>query len=190
MRCALEDNPLPHHLIVRPAHTPAARPRWNPAPLLSRPFPRSKSCSSTSTGCAAAFAARRLKRALWVVDGVLGTRGARGHRQYHPARDPAPAAEIEVTKLVGGSNAFVRRPFLYTGCSMARGARLAALIVSRGHGYLEQSVGELSAQYGGRFRWTAWAPKGLASSSAVGLAWAGWAPDLDRQHLRPIEPRA
>ena len=61
--------------------------------------------------------------------------------------------EIEVTKLVGGSNAFVRRPFLYTGLFYGLGgALLAALIVVGGLAYLDQAVGRLSAQYGSRFQ--------------------------------------
>ena len=35
-------------------------------------------------------------------------------------------AEIEVTKLVGGSNGFVRRPFLYTGMLYGVGGALLA----------------------------------------------------------------
>ena len=35
-------------------------------------------------------------------------------------------AEIEVTKLVGGSDAFVRRPFLYTGLCYGLGGGLIA----------------------------------------------------------------
>ena len=35
-------------------------------------------------------------------------------------------AEIEVTKLVGGSNGFVRRPFLYTGVLYGLGGALLA----------------------------------------------------------------
>ena len=38
----------------------------------------------------------------------------------------ARRAEIEVTKLVGGSNAFVRRPFLYTGMLYGLGGALLA----------------------------------------------------------------
>jgi cell division transport system permease protein len=38
-------------------------------------------------------------------------------------------AEIEVTKLVGGSNAFVRRPFLYTGLLYGLGGALLAWAV-------------------------------------------------------------
>src|SRR3954467_7836416 len=38
-------------------------------------------------------------------------------------------AEIEVTKLVGGSNAFVRRPFLYTGVLYGLSGALLALAI-------------------------------------------------------------
>ncbi len=43
------------------------------------------------------------------------------------------SAEIEVTKLVGGTDAFIRRPFLYLGfCYGLAGAVLAELLVARG----------------------------------------------------------
>src|SRR3954470_18984793 len=78
-------------------------------------------------------------------------------------------AEIEVTKLVGGSNAFVRRPFLYTGLFYGLGgAAPAAAIVFGAVAYLGQTVGELSAQYGGGFRMT-----GLGSDGALILAGTG-----------------
>jgi cell division transport system permease protein len=38
--------------------------------------------------------------------------------------------EIEVTKLIGASNAFVRRPFLYTGVWYGLGGGLLGLIGS------------------------------------------------------------
>ena len=70
--------------------------------------------------------------------------------------------EIEVTKLVGGSNAFVRRPFLYTGVFYGLGGGLlAALIIVGGLTYLDQAVGDLSAQYGSQFH-------------LEGLGAAGW----------------
>ena len=70
--------------------------------------------------------------------------------------------EIEVTKLVGGSNAFVRRPFLYTGIFYGLGgALLAALIVFGGLTYLDQAVGDLSVQYGSRFHLEGLGSRGL-----------------------------
>jgi cell division transport system permease protein len=101
-------------------------------------------------------------------------------------------AEIEVTKLVGGSNAFVRRPFLYTGILYgAGGALLAWGIVAITVGVLGQPVATLSQLYGSRF-----ALQGL-SSDDVGIllgtgAVLGWLGALvsATRHLRAIEPRA
>ena len=74
-----------------------------------------------------------------------------------------------MTKLVGGSNAFVRRPFLYTGLFYGLGgAALAALIVFGAMAYLDQAVGELSAQYGGRFRMAGLGSEGLLMLAGIG----------------------
>jgi cell division transport system permease protein len=100
--------------------------------------------------------------------------------------------EIEVTKLVGGSNAFVRRPFLYTGLFYGLGgALLAALIVVGGLTYLGQAVGDLSVQYGNRFAMAGLGPQGLGILAGVG-AGLGWLGALisTGKHLRAIEPRA
>ena len=90
------------------------------------------------------------------------------------------------------SNAFVRRPFLYTGLFYGLGgAALAALIVVGGMAYLDQAVGELSAQYGGRFRMAGLGPEGLGILCGAGavLGWLGALISTGR-HLRRIEPRA
>jgi cell division transport system permease protein len=97
-----------------------------------------------------------------------------------------------VTKLVGGSNAFVRRPFLYTGLFYGLGgAALAALIVVGAMVYVDQAVGELSAQYGGAFRMAGLGPRGFGILAGVGavLGWIGALISTGR-HLRRIEPRA
>ena len=94
--------------------------------------------------------------------------------------------------MVGGSNAFVRRPFLYTGIFYGLGgALLAALIVAGGMAYLDQAVGELSAQYGSQFRLAGLGPRGLGILAAVGagLGWFGALISTGR-HLKRIEPRA
>src|SRR5213075_2043679 len=91
-----------------------------------------------------------LKRALWVVVGMLGLGVLAVIGNTIRLEIQQRRSEIEVTKLVGGSNAFVRRPFLYTGLIYGiGGGLLAALIVFAGLGYLGQAVGDLSAQYGG-----------------------------------------
>ena len=101
--------------------------------------------------------------------------------------------EIEVTKLVGGSNAFVRRPFLYTGLFYGLGgALLAALIVFGGMAYLDQAVGELSAQYGSQFRMAGLGGQGLGNPrSGVGaaLGWLGALISTGRHLRRDRAPR-
>ena len=101
-------------------------------------------------------------------------------------------AEIEVTKLVGGSNAFVRRPFLYSGLWQGlAGGLLAAGLVTLGLMVLEPFVARLAAAYGSSFALqglsiTEW-PLVVGSGAALGFlgAWLAAA-----YHLRRIEPRA
>ncbi len=60
--------------------------------------------------------------------------------------------EIEVTKLIGASNAFVRRPFLYSGLWYGLGGGLFALaLVGYGLYALEQPVRRLAGLYNSAF---------------------------------------
>jgi cell division transport system permease protein len=101
-------------------------------------------------------------------------------------------AEIEVTKLVGGSNAFVRRPFLYSGLWQGLGGGLLAVgLIAAGLLALEPHVASLAEAYGAAFslqglsirEWLAV----VGSGAALGFlgAWLAAA-----YHLRRIEPRA
>jgi cell division transport system permease protein len=61
-------------------------------------------------------------------------------------------AEIEITKLVGGTNAFVRRPFLYTGVLYGGfGALLALVLVLSIRALLAQPIHRLALSYGSDF---------------------------------------
>lgn len=101
-------------------------------------------------------------------------------------------AEIEVTKLVGGSNGFVRRPFLYTGALYGLlGAVLAGAIVYGATAVLAPAVANLAHAYGSRFALAGPAPRDLGILLAGGLllGWFGaWV--AAARHLRQIEPRA
>ena len=133
-----------------------------------------------------------LRRALWVVVSVLGLGVLAVIGNTIRLEIQQRRAEIEVTKLVGGSNAFVRRPFLYTGLLYGLGgALLAALIVYGGIAYLDEAVGELSAQYGSHFQLAGLGNQGIGQLVAVGmvLGWLG-AFISTGKHLRQIEPRA
>jgi len=61
--------------------------------------------------------------------------------------------EIVIVKLVGGSNAFVRRPFLYTGLWYGVGGGVfAALLVTLTLWVIQGPVAALAALYGSEFR--------------------------------------
>lgn len=61
--------------------------------------------------------------------------------------------EILVIKLVGGTNAYVRRPFLYTGLWYGLGGGiLAALLLAIGLQWLATPVAQLSSLYQSSFR--------------------------------------
>src|SRR6201996_3220253 len=101
-------------------------------------------------------------------------------------------AEIEVTKLVGGSNSFVRRPFLYTGILYGLGgAVLAWLIVEATVAILGQPVATLAQLYGSHYLLQGPSDQDIGMLLAAGtvLGWLGaWISAA--RHLRSIEPRA
>ena len=88
----------------------------------------------------------------------------------------AHAAEIEVAKLIGATDAFVRRPFQYFGALQgALGGLFAALLVSMAGLLLEAPVSELVALYGGGFalRGLSLASIAVLMSIGAGLGWLG-----------------
>ncbi len=88
----------------------------------------------------------------------------------------AQAAEIEVAKLIGATDAFIRRPFHYFGALQGMlGGLFAALLVAGGGLLLAAPLGELISLYGGNFSLHGLAPKGVAALAVLGgaLGWLG-----------------
>jgi len=99
-------------------------------------------------------------------------------------------AEIEVMKLVGASDGFARRPFLYSGIWYGLGGGVMALIlVAAAAAVLARPVDQLAGLYGSEFHL-----KGLGFLTgaavllvAIALAWLGsWL--AATRHIRAIEP--
>jgi len=99
-------------------------------------------------------------------------------------------AEIEVTKLVGGTNAFVRRPFLYAGVlyGIAAGA-IAWGVVALAELSLAPAAAHLAAAYGSHFALRGPDRRELEVllGGGVGLGWLGAWIAAARQLAR-IEP--
>jgi cell division transport system permease protein len=86
----------------------------------------------------------------------------------------ARADEIAVVQLLGGSDGFVRRPFLYAGCWYGLGAALAALAgVALARIALAGPVSRLAASYGSAYRLAGLDASVVLATLAAGLM-LGW----------------
>lgn len=100
-------------------------------------------------------------------------------------------AEIEVIKLVGGTDGYVRRPFLYAGAFYGIGAGLLAWgLLEYGLNWLNQSVVGLAALYDSDFA-LGGVPLDDALSLLAGALLLGWVGAwlAVARHLRQLEPQ-
>jgi cell division transport system permease protein len=98
--------------------------------------------------------------------------------------------EIEIVKLLGATDAFIRRPFLYSGLWYGLiGAVIAWLLVSLSLILLKEPVSRLSALYASQFELSGMSvPTSLLLlCGAMLLGWLGSLLSV-RRHLAAIEP--
>jgi cell division transport system permease protein len=99
--------------------------------------------------------------------------------------------EIEVIKLVGGTDGYVRRPFLYMGALYGLGAGLLAWgVLAYGLNWLDQAVVRLAGLYGSDFALLG-VPFGDGLSLVLGAVLLGYigAWLAVARHLRELAPR-
>jgi len=99
--------------------------------------------------------------------------------------------EIEVSKLIGATDAFIGRPFYYLGLLQGvAGGALALGVVALALALLNREVGVLAESYGSAFRF-AFLPAAEALAVLLGAGLLGWlgAQLSVNRHLRAIEPR-
>jgi cell division transport system permease protein len=99
--------------------------------------------------------------------------------------------EIEVIKLIGGTDAFIRRPFLYSGALQGLlGALGALLLIQAGLWTLDGPIGDLARLYGSDFslQGPGWTNGTLILGIGLLLGWAGSRIAVGR-HLGDIAPR-
>src|SRR5205814_5622132 len=190
---ALKDNPLPHVLHVQPradAQSAAA------VESLRRYFTAWPEVDlvQVDTEWVMRFNAiiEVLRRLLLIAAALLGLGVLAVIGNTIRLEIQGRRAEIEVTKLVGGSNSFVRRPFLYTGVLYGVGGALLAWgIVAIAVAVLGESVTSLARLYGSRYvlRGPSRDDIGVLLGAGAVLGWLGaWISAA--RHLRSIEPRA
>jgi cell division transport system permease protein len=189
---ALEENPLPHALVIRPAagYRAASQIRSLTEALAELP---GVDIVQLDTAWVTRFNAildvvRRivlLAASLFAL-GILVIVGNTIRLDIENRRD-----EIEVTKLVGGSNAFVRRPFLYNGFWYGLGGGLVAWgVVAIAVRTLAEPVQRIASLYGSSFALDGlgWPGISVLVGGGIVLGWLGSFLAATRQ-LRGIEPR-
>jgi cell division transport system permease protein len=98
--------------------------------------------------------------------------------------------EIEVSKLIGGTDAFIRRPFLYTGLWYGLlGALLAWILVGLGFWLVDEPARRLAGLYDSSFLLSglSWQGTGILLLTGIALGLAGSWLAVGR-HLSVIEP--
>jgi cell division transport system permease protein len=189
---ALKDNPLPHALVVRPD---AEFRQAGRVQALSNELKKIDGVDivQLDTEWVSRFNAildviRRgvLLAAVLFALGILVIIGNTIRLDIENRR-----GEIEVTKLVGGSDAFVRRPFLYNGVWYGlAGGLIAGLIVATVVAVLSAPVQRIAGLYGSKFELQG---VGIAGWIALllGGALLGWLGSfiVATRELREIEPK-
>ena len=186
---ALDENPLPHALVVRPASTDKADVEALAGLLSLMPetdLVQLDTAWVERLGGMLSLARRVVDMATILLGlAVVLVIGNTIRLEINDHRE-----EIQVVKLVGGSDAFIRRPFLYMGFVYGlAGGVMAVLTVALSLTLVAAPTRVLAQLYGSSFSLAglAWPQTLLLLGSGAVFGWAG-AGIAAARHLRAIEP--
>ncbi len=163
---ALGDNPLPHVLTIQPVVDSSRPDKIHHLLKQLNQLKQVELAQLDLQWVKRLFAMLEIaQQGIWVIASLLGIAvllvvGNTIRLDIQNRRE-----EIEVTKLIGGTNAFIRRPFLYTGLWYGiSGGVLAWLLTVISMGLLDDSVAQLASLYNSGFQL-----RGLSFTEAMSL---------------------
>jgi cell division transport system permease protein len=187
----LDENPLPHIIIVRPSEALASIEHIEQLKTSLSTYPEVDSAILDVVWVKRLQSiTNMLQRAVSLISIMLGLVVVLVLGNTIRLAIENKKEEIVVVKLVGGTDAFVRRPFLYMGIFFGFGASLVAWLLLMVVIYiLNEPVQALALSYQSNFRLS-----GLGFESTLwlfligtGLGWfSSWL--AVRKHLDDIEP--
>ena len=186
---ALQENPLPYSLVVRPVTGDSIDVEALADALASIEdvdFVQLDTAWVERLNAIVALATRIIDIATLLLSlAVVLVIGNTIRLEINSRRE-----EIQVVKLVGGSDGFIRRPFLYMGLFYGfSGALLAAVTVAIGLSLVTSPTRALAELYGSGFNLAGltWTQSSILLGGGAALGWAG-AGIATARHLRAIEP--
>jgi cell division transport system permease protein len=187
----LDGNPLPNTLVITPslvASTPEGTQALK-ASLAALPEVETVQLDTEWVQRLNAMLAV-LRRVVWITAGLLGVSVVLVVGNTIRLDILNRRGEIEVMKLVGATDGFARRPFLYGGVWYGLGGGLGAvLVVTVAVAALAKPLEHLAALYGSQFRLTGLRAVEVVRilGMSVGLGWLGsWI--AATRHIRAVEP--
>ncbi len=187
----LDENPLPAMLVLRPA--PGTGPEQ-----LRRMVVELEAMSAVDQARLDLQWVQRLdaimdltRRGVWLVAAMLGISVVLVVGNTIRLAIENRREEIVIAKLIGATDAFIRRPFLYEGLWYGlAGGTLAVALVETGRALLATPAARLAALYGTESLLRGLGTGGIVAvlGAAAGLGLAGSWVAVGR-HLAAIEPR-
>ena len=187
---ALERNPLPDAIVLRPKAADVANLEALARELRALPAVAHAQVDSAWARRLGALASTA-RLAIALLAGLLAFGLVAITFNTIRLQILTQRAEIEISKLIGATDAFIRRPFFYLGALQGLAGGVVALaILLASLAALNTGVAELAASYGSNFRLAFLDPADAVAIVlfSAGLGWFGAYLSVSR-YLLEMEPK-